>query len=105
MKQITTKQAQDLACTDPYVVAIEIQYCQADWIRDNSRHIADIECKRTDKTFYGTWPKGWKFAMKSESEKRAKSDLLDRFLNRECFQLDGAIWLGNFQLINQLEEQ
>lgn len=104
MKQITTKQAESLAFADAYALKTEIEYCQADWIRDNARHIADIETKRTDKTLYGTWPKGWKAAMKAESEKCAKSDLLARFLKRECFQLDGAIWLGNFQLITKLEQ-
>jgi hypothetical protein len=105
MKQITTKQAQDFSCTDPYVVKIEIKVCQANWIRENARHIADIEAKRCDKTFYGTYPKGWRHAMKSESEKQAKDILLKQVLNQECVQLDGAIWLNNMQLINQLEKQ
>lgn len=104
MKQITTKQAESLACADAHTLKQEIQYCQADWIRDNARYIADIETKRTDKTFYGTWPKGWRAAMKADSIVRARLGLTTCFINSECFQLDGAIWLGNFQLINQLEK-
>jgi hypothetical protein len=102
MKQITMKQAQDLACQNG-TLRLEIEYCQADWIKDRSRVIADIECKRTDKTYYGEWPKGWKAAMKEESAERALHDLTERFLKRECKELDGAIWLGNWQMIQNLE--
>ena len=102
MKQITTKQAEDLACANG-ALRLEIEYCQADWIKDNARIIADIECKRTDKTYFGTLPKGWKAAMKDVSAKRAKDDLVKRFLSRECKELDGAIWLGNWQMIQNLE--
>jgi hypothetical protein len=104
MKQITRKQAEDLACADG-ALKREIEYCQADWIKENARVIADIECKRTDKTFFGNWPKGWKSTMKAESAKRAKDDLVKRFLSRECKELDGAIWLGNWQMIQNLESK
>ena len=102
MKQITTKQAEELACPNG-ALRLEIGYCQADWIRDNARVIADIECGRIDKTYFGNWPKGWKSTMKAESAKRAKDDLVKRFLSRECKELDGAIWLGNWQMIQNLE--
>lgn len=102
MKQITKKQAEDLACQNG-ALRLEIEYCQADWIKDNARVIADIECKRTDKTYFGSWPKGWKAAMKAESAERALHDLTERFLKRECKELNGAIWLGNWQMIQNLE--
>jgi hypothetical protein len=103
MKQITTMQAEALACAEAYVVKNEIEYCQADWIIANARYIADIECKRIDKTFYGTWPKGWKVAMKAESTAKAKADLTARFIARQCFKLDGVLWLGNLKLIEKLK--
>lgn len=102
MKQITRKQAEELACANN-ALRLEIEYCQADWIKDNARVIADIECKRTDKTFFGNWPKGWKATMKAESAERSLRDLTERFLKRECKELDGAIWLGNWQMIQNLE--
>jgi hypothetical protein len=102
MKQITMKQAEDLACQNG-ALKLEVEYCQADWIKENARVIADIECRRTDKTYFGTWPKGWKHQMKTESAKRALHDLTERFLRRECKELDGAICLGNWQMIQNLE--
>jgi hypothetical protein len=102
MKQITMKQAEDLACQNGEL-ELEMSFCQDDWIKDNSRTIADIECKRIDKTYFGNWPKGWKHQMKEESAERAKHDLLKRFLKRECKELDGAIWLGNWKMIQNLE--
>ena len=81
----------------------EIQYCQQDWIIANARFIADIETKRSDKTLFGEWPKGWKAQMLKDSAEAAKDALLSRFLRDECTQLDGAIWLGNWQLIQELE--
>jgi len=103
MKQITIKQAEILACADNRTLKLEIEYCQADWIRHNARQIADIESKRTDKTFFGTWPKGWRNAMKVESVKQAKDDLMKRFIAKECLQLDGVLWLGNLFFIAELE--
>lgn len=104
MKQISMKQAQELATREAYKLKTEIEYCQADWISENSRTIADIELKRTNKTYYGEWPKGWKHEMKRAAIEKAKQDLLSRFLRDECKQLDGAIWLGNWQLIQELEK-
>lgn len=103
MKQITLKQAEHLAFENTVRLNDEIKYCQADWIRDNARFIADIECKRCDKTLFGEWPKGWKAEMLRASKETARKALLDRFLRDECKQLDGAIWLGNWQMIEQME--
>jgi len=102
MKQITIKQAEDLACQNGDL-RLEIECCQTDWIKDNARVIADIEYRRVDKTYFGNWPKGWKHQMKAESAERALHDLTERFLRRECKELDGAIWLGNWQMIQNLE--
>ena len=103
MKQITLETAQKLACREN--LKLEIEYCQIDWIRNNARHIAMIETKQTDKTLFGEWPKGWKHEMKLQAEKQARQDLLARFLRDQCKELDGAIWLGNWQMIQELERK
>lgn len=105
MKQITLDQAKAIAFSDQYRMNLETQYCQQDWIKNNARYIADIELKRCDKTAYGQFPKGWKAEMKRASEEMAKADILARFLREQCKQLDGAIWLGNWQMIEQLEKK
>jgi hypothetical protein len=98
------KQVEALACSRGKVES-ETRYCQADWIRDNARYIADIETRRTERTLYGEWSKGWKAEMLRASKENAKSLLIERFLRDECKQLDGAIWLGNIQIIEQMERQ
>jgi len=103
MKQITSKQAEKLALMDDNKLKYEIKYEQQDWIIKNARFIADIETKRSDKTLFGEWPKGWKAQMVKDSAEAAKATLLSRFLRDECKQLDGAIWLGNWQMIQDLE--
>lgn len=103
MKQITLKQAEALATRNDSRLKAEIEYCQADWISENSRVIADIECRRTHKTYWGEWPKGWKHEMRRAATEKARQDLIKRFLRDECKQLDGAIWLGNWQMIQELE--
>ncbi len=105
MKQISLKQAKHLAFANCVRLNDEIKYCQVDWIRDNARFIADIECKRCDKTFYGDWPKGWKVEMVRASTEAARTAILERFLRDECKQLDGAIWLGNMQMILEMERR
>jgi len=102
MKQISTSQAKKLAFAAVYKLESEIKYCQSDWIKENSRHIADIECGRTDKTLYGTWPKGWKAAMKAEAKTRAEEVVLREFIRDECKYLDGIIWLANLTLIERM---
>jgi len=104
MKQITLSQAKSIAFADQYRMSLETRYCQEDWIKANARYIADIELKRCDKTAYGQFPKGWKAEMKRASLEKAKSDILSRFLRDQCKQLDGAIWLGNWQMINEIEK-
>ena len=105
MKQITLKQAQSLSKTSSVVsIKDETRYCQADWIRENAHHIADVEMRRTDKTFYGEWPKGWKAEMKRAAAAKAESLLLHRFLRDKCKELDGAIWLGDWAMIQQMEK-
>lgn len=104
MKQITEKQAMEFANLNGYALKMEVEYCQADWIKENARFIADIEMKRSDKTLCGEWPDGWKRTMIRESMEKAKGDLLARFLRDQCFQLDGALWLGNLTLIEEMEK-
>jgi hypothetical protein len=103
MKQITSKQAENLALKDEIKLKYEIKYSQHDWIIENASYIADIETKRSDKTLFGEWPKGWKAQMVKDSAEAAKAALLSRFLRDECKLLDGAIWLGNWQMIQDLE--
>jgi hypothetical protein len=103
MKQITLKQAEALALADEYRLRYETQYCQEDWIKANARYIADIEMKRCDKTAYGQFPKGWKAEMKRAATEKSRADILARFLRDECKQLNGAIWLGNWQMIQEME--
>lgn len=103
MKQITQVQAESLAFANESKLRWEIQYCQEDWIRENARYIADIECKRADKTLYGQWPKGWKAQMVKDSAESAKANLLAAFLRDECRLIDEAIWLGNWQMIQKIE--
>jgi hypothetical protein len=103
MKQISQSTAEKLAFADARRLKEEIRYCQADWIRENAHLIADIESKRASKDLYGEWPKGWKAEMKRQAVAMAKKSILDRFLRDECKQLDGAIWLGNFQMIHAIE--
>ena len=103
MKQISPKTAEKLALQDETKLKYEMQYEQHDWIVKNAKYIADIETKRCDKTLFGEWPKGWKAQMLKDSSEAAKSALLSRFLRDECELLDGAIWLGNWQMIQELE--
>lgn len=105
MKQITLAQARALALENKQRLYDEIKYCQADWVRDHGRHIADIETKRADKTYFGEFPKGWKSEMLRASKETAEANLLARFLRDECKQLDGAIWCGNWQIIQRLERR
>jgi hypothetical protein len=42
--------------------------------------------------------------MKEVAKQMAKKALLERFLRDECKLLDGAIWLGNWEMIQQLEK-
>ena len=103
MKQISLAAAEKLAFADSRALKDEVRFCEADWIRENARLIADIESKRAPKDLYGEWPKGWRVEMKKQAVAMAKKALLDRFLRNECKQLDGAIWLGNFQMICAIE--
>ena len=103
MKQISPKTAEKLALQDETKLKYEMQYEQHDWIVKNAKYIADIETKRCDKTLFGEWPKGWKAQMLKDSAETAKAALLSRFLRDECNQLDGVIWLGNWQMIKELE--
>jgi len=102
MKQISIAQAKILAWSDIPKLQQEEKYCQGDWIKLNARHIADVECGRVTKCFFGTWPKGWKAAMKSEAKTLAKENRLAEFIRDECRYIDGAIWLANLSLIERL---
>jgi len=103
MKQISMETARKLALQNELKLRLEIEYEQDGWISTNSKYIADIETKRCDKTLFGEWPKGWKAQMLKDSSEAAKAALLSRFLRDECKLLDGAIWLGNWQMIQELE--
>lgn len=99
------KQAERLALANTTRLNDEVKYCQSDWIRANATYIADIEAKRCDKTLYGEWPKGWRAEMLRASKETATKALVDRFLRDECKLLDGAIWLGNWQMIESMERR
>lgn len=102
MKQITRKQAEKLALSSDRF-EFEFQCCQAEWIQQNARAIADIETKRRDKTNFGEFPKGWKAEMLRASKERAIREIVERFIREHCKVLDGAIWLGSWQHIQELE--
>jgi hypothetical protein len=104
MKQITIKQAEALAFAGGSL-EYETKLCQGDWIRCNADRIADIEMKRCDKTLWGTFPNGWKKQMAKGAKMMARKNLLERFLRDECKLLDGAIWLGNITMIEQMEKE
>ena len=98
-------EATNLALANKARLRSEVAYCQADWIKGNACYIADIETRRSDRTLYGEWPNGWRAEMKKEAGRAAAKSLLERFLRDECKLLDGAIWLGNLNLIYELEQQ
>lgn len=102
MKQISLKQATEMALAPAGRLADEIKCCQADWIQAHARQIADIECRRSGKTYFGEWPKGWKAAMKAEAQVYAKQNLVRIFLRNECIQIDGAYWLTSITLIESM---
>jgi hypothetical protein len=102
MKQISLADAQELACSDTGRLNDEIRYCQADWSVANARYIGDIEAKRCDKTFYGSWKGGWKKQMRLDARTRANKELLNEFLRENCTTIDGAIWLNNPTIIASL---
>lgn len=105
MKQITTKQLETLALADPREVERWTEYSAADWIKENAHHIAAIESGRTSKTLFGEWPKGWRAEMKRAAKEKAKADLIARFKRQNIMEMDGALWLNNYQLIQQLAEK
>jgi hypothetical protein len=102
MKQITIIEATKLALAPAGRLAHEIKHCQADWIKANAYHIADIECGRSPKNYYGEWPKGWKAMMKAESKVFAEQNLLKAFLRDECLYVDGVYWLMSLTLIESM---
>ena len=104
MKQITMEQAIKLATANEKRVAQELRWAREDWVKENARYIAAIECREWDRTLGGEWPKGWRYEMKKEARAKASRQLLDKFLREECKLLDGAIWLGNWEIIQQLEK-
>jgi hypothetical protein len=105
MKQITQKQLEALALADPREVETWTEYSASDWIKENAHHIAAIESGRTSKTLFGEWPKGWKAEMKRAAKEKAKADLIARFKRQNIMEMDGALWLNNHQLIQQLAEK
>jgi hypothetical protein len=102
MKQITIKQATEMALAPPYRLSDEIKCCQADWIQAHARKIAEVECGRIDKTYFGEWPRGWKSMMKAEAKVNAEQNLLRRFLVDECVLIDGAYWLTSITMIESM---
>jgi hypothetical protein len=104
MKQITRAEAIKLAkihCN----YETKLEFCLVDWVREHSRAIAEIETKRRNKTNFGTFPKGWKSAMKTEAANQAKAHVLAEFLEIHCMQFDGIIWLNNLEIINKLSRK
>jgi hypothetical protein len=103
MKQITTKQLQSLALADKAEVKRWTEYSITDWIAANAQHIGWIETGRADKTLFGEWPKGWKAEMKRASAEKARLDLIEKFKRQHILEMDGALWLNNWELINELK--
>lgn len=105
MKQITQKQLEALALADPREVETWTEYSASDWIKENAHRIAAIELGKADKTYFGEWPKGWKSHMKHDAKEKAKADLIARFKRRHIMEMDGALWLCNLELIDQLSKK
>ena len=103
MKQISQATAERLATRKKSDVTTETRYAIEDWLTANARYVADIETGRANKTLYGDWPKGWKAQMLSDAKTTAKARLVERFIWDHCKVLDGVIWLGDWQLIIELE--
>jgi len=103
MHQITRTEAINLAkihCN----YKMEFELCLVDWVKQHARTIAEIETKRRDKTNCGTFPKGWKSAMKADAANQAEANVLAEFLEIHCMQFDGIIWLNNWEIINTLKK-
>lgn len=104
MKQITTKQLETLALADKAEVARWEEYSIRDWIVENAQFIGWIETKKADKTLFGEWPKGWKAEMKRAAKEKARLDLIAKFKRQNILEMDGALWLNNLDLINQISK-
>jgi hypothetical protein len=102
MKQISKSTAEKLAMRNKSDVARETRYAIVDWLTANAHTIADVETGRANKTLYGEWPKGWKAQMMQDAKETAKMRLVERFLADHCKVLDGVIWLGDWQMINEI---
>lgn len=103
MKQISEKTLRSLALADKSDVARWTEWETADWIKENSEWIAKIEISKTvDKTLFGEWPKGWKAEAKRAGRERAEKALIEKFTRDNVKVLDGAFWLNNYHLIDQL---
>lgn len=102
MKQITTKQLETLALADKAEVARWEEYSANDWLKENSKHVVWIETKKADKTLFGEWSKGWKVEMRRAAKEKARLDLIAKFKRQHVLEMDGALWLNNWELITSL---
>ncbi len=102
MKQLTQKQILELATKDSARLKTEIRYCMSDWLKANAAKVVSIEAGYTNKTHFGEFPKGWKSEMKRWAKEDAVRILTEAFIKDKCFVLDGATWLGDWQMINEI---
>ena len=74
------------------------------WITEFSGQIARANMPNSapfEKNYCGDWPKGWRKAMLDG----AKAQLIERYIKRECREIDGVIWTGNLGDIEMLEKR
>lgn len=103
MKQITQKQMEQIALRDESYLSAILDYHVSDWIKENAFRIGAMETGKADKTYFGEYPKGWRSAMKADATQSARAEIIAKFKAENVLELDGALWLRDWTLIQQLE--
>jgi hypothetical protein len=105
MKQISQKQMEAMALADKRGYEQALEWCIVDWLRKNAEYVAAIETGRSNKTLYGEWPKGWKAEMMREAKVAARAAVVSKFKLAHILELDGALWLRDWQMIDTLAKK
>jgi hypothetical protein len=103
MQQISYEKARQIALSDKKKVRYYVRYFEADWLKEQALNVADIECKRMNKTFFGEWPKGWKAEMKRWAMEATENHFVRRWIQDHCREIDGALWVASWQEICKLK--
>lgn len=92
MKQITYAEARKFALSENMRLEIMLQFKLQAWMLDNAASVVSVELKKSPKTMYGEWPKGWAATMFSSCKKAAKDQVTQEWIARNCKVIDGAIY-------------